>query len=167
MFSNPVAQKLFSLIKRSVYQPPRSTDIVLQEFARGPNDGDIATVYESIALYRWQQSAAVQNKPYQIYYIDPTVETTATAVIVRRDVDAGKAKAARQFLDFLSQAEQQQIFVQYGFRPVNSAIDLSSVPNSPWQQDIPGVAIKPPVQVIPPPSLPILEEVKRLWERSN
>jgi len=56
--NNPAIELLFGTVKRSVYQPPRSTDILLQEFiARGPNDADVATVYESIALYRWQQSA--------------------------------------------------------------------------------------------------------------
>ncbi len=36
--SQPAISSLFSLIKRFVYQPPRSTDILLQEFiAKGPN----------------------------------------------------------------------------------------------------------------------------------
>ncbi|MEL6326610.1 MAG: substrate-binding domain-containing protein, partial [Cyanobacteria bacterium J06626_23] len=56
-FGSNDVQALFSLVKRSVYQPPRSTDTLLQEFiARGPNDADIATVYESIALHRWDQA---------------------------------------------------------------------------------------------------------------
>jgi len=166
--NNSISQQLIGLIKRSVYQPPRSTDILLQEFiSRGPNDADIATVYESIALYRWKQSATTQGKPYQIYYINPTLETTSTAVIVRRDVDGGKAKAARQFLDFLNQPQQQQVFVQYGFRPVNPAVDLSAVPHSPWQENIPGAEVKPSFQVMPPPDLSILDELKRIWERSS
>lgn len=85
--SNFSSQSLISLVKRSVYQPPRSTDILLQEFiAKGPNDADVAMVYESIALYRWQQSAMTQGKPYQIYYLDPAIETTSTAAIVHRIV---------------------------------------------------------------------------------
>ncbi|MGV2829561.1 substrate-binding domain-containing protein [Myxosarcina sp. GI1(2024)] len=54
VFNNASTQSLFTLIKNSVYQPPRSTDILLQEFiSRGANDADVAMVYESIALYRW------------------------------------------------------------------------------------------------------------------
>jgi ABC-type molybdate transport system substrate-binding protein len=166
--SNPAAQSLFSLIKRSVYQPPRSTDILLQEFiARGRNDADVATVYESIALNRWQQSTTTQGKPYQIYYLDPTIETTSTAVIVRRDVDAGTARVARQFLDFLTQPSQQAVFVQHGFRPVTQAVDLKTVLNSPWNQNIPGVEINPAAQRLPPPNRQILTEINRLWERAN
>jgi len=162
------AQSLVSLVKRSVYQPPRSTDVLLQEFiTRGPNDADVATVYESIALYRWQQSATTQGKPYQIYYLKPTMATTSTAAIVQRDVDGGKANAAKQFLDFLTQPEQQAIFVQHGFRPVNTAVDLQSVSNSPWRQNIPGSEAKPTTQIIPLPDAPVIEEIQRLWERSN
>ena len=85
-YNNPEITSLFSTVKKSVYQPPRSTDILLQEFiTRGPNDADVATVYESIALSRWQQSGKNQGKPYQIYYLNPTVETVATAAIVRSE----------------------------------------------------------------------------------
>lgn len=166
--SNPNIQALFSLVKRSVYQPPRSTDTLLQEFiTRGPNEADVATVYESVALYRWQQAGASQGKPYQIYYLDPTAETISTAVIVRRDVDQGSAEAAKKFLDFLTQPEQQSVFVQYGFRPVNTSVDLQSVPNSPWNQNIPGAEIKPTGKTVPPPDTQTLSEIQRQWERAN
>jgi ABC-type glycerol-3-phosphate transport system substrate-binding protein len=82
-------------------------------------------------------------------------------------VDVGTSKAAKQFLEFLTQPEQQAVFVQYGFRPVNAAVDLQSVPNSPWRGAIPGVQVKPTGRVIPPPDTQTLEEIKRLWERTN
>ncbi|MEO0455861.1 MAG: substrate-binding domain-containing protein [Cyanobacteria bacterium P01_A01_bin.114] len=167
-FSKNEVQALFSLVKRSVYQPPRSTDILLQEFiSRGPNDADIAMVYESIALYRWSQSKVTQEKPYQILYLDPTVETASTAAIVRREVSGGEAKAARAFVDFLTQPEQQAVFVQHGFRPVNPAVDVQSVPNSPWSEAIPGVEVDPSTQVVAAPDRTILEEVIRQWQRAN
>lgn len=164
--NTPAVQTLFSLIKRSVYQPPRSTDVLLQEFiARSSNEADVATVYESIALHRWQQAGENQGKPYQIYYLNPTMETTSTAVIVRRNISEGTANASRKFLTFLAQPEQQRVFVQYGFRPVDSAIDLQTVPNSPWNQKIPGVEVKPATQ--PLPDRQVLTEVIRQWERAN
>ncbi|MEA5621039.1 substrate-binding domain-containing protein [Cronbergia sp. UHCC 0137] len=167
-FNDPTVQTLFSLIKKSVYQPPRSTDILLQEFiARGPNDADVATVYESIALYRWQQSAATQGKPYQIYYLNPSIESTATAAIVRRDVDGGTANAAKKFLEFVTQPEQQAILVQYGFRPVNKTVDLKTVPGSPWKQNIPGAEVTPSIQTLQPPNSQTITEIQRAWERAN
>lgn len=166
--NDPSVRSLFSLIKKSVYQPPRSTDILLQEFiAKGANDADVATVYESIALYRWQQSQTNQNQSYQIYYLDPSIETTATAVIVRRDVNPTTASAARKFIDFLIQPEQQAVLVQYGFRPVNNAVDIKTVPNSPWNQNIPGAEVKPNINTLQPSNHQINTEIQRLWERAN
>jgi ABC-type molybdate transport system substrate-binding protein len=167
-FNNPSVQSLFSLIKKSVYQPPSSTDILQQEFiARGPNDADVATVYESVALYRWQQSGANQGKPYKIYYLNPSIESTATAAILRRDIDNNTANAAKKFLNFLTQKEQQRVLVKYGFRPINNAVNLKSVPNSPWNQNIPGAEIKPNIQTLPPPNAETITEIQRLWERAN
>lgn len=166
--ADPQAQTLAELIKRSIYNPPRSTDILLQEFiARGPNDADVATVYESIALHRWQEASTTSGESYQIYYLNPTIETVSTAAIARRNIDRGTADAARQFLDFLTQPEQQATFVQYGFRPVDTSIDLRSVPNSPWNQSIPGAEIDLPAQLQPPLDPPITTELIRLWQRAN
>ncbi|MEO0432784.1 MAG: extracellular solute-binding protein [Cyanobacteria bacterium J06656_5] len=168
-FGKDNVQTLFGLVKRSVYQPPRSTDILLQEFiTRGPNDADIATVYESIALHRWEQSSATQGKPYQVLYLNPTIETVSTAAIVRRDISGGKAKAAREFINFLTAPEQQAVFVQHGFRPTNAQVDdLTSVPNSPWSKNIPGAMTNPSGQVSSPPDRAIVEEVVRQWQRAN
>lgn len=167
-FNNPAIDSLFSTVKRSVYQPPRSTDILLQEFiARGPNDADVATVYESIALSRWQQSGKNQGKPYQIYYLNPTIETVATAAIVRQDVDAATANAAIRFISYLKEPEQQKVFVQHGFRPAISGINLQEVVNSPWTQNIPGVEVNPPVKIVPVPKQYVQGEIQRIWQRAN
>jgi ABC-type molybdate transport system substrate-binding protein len=166
--SNPAVQSLFGLVKRSIYQPPQSTDVLLQDFiARGSNDADVATVYESIALHRWNQSTATQGQPYQIYYLNPTIETVSTAAIVRRDVSDSAARASKQLIDFLSQPEQQAVFVQHGFRPINTSVDLKTVPNSPWTQNIPGAETNPNIQIANTPDTQILTEINRLWERAD
>jgi ABC-type molybdate transport system substrate-binding protein len=166
--TTPVAQSLVALVKRSVYQPARSSDILLQEFvAKGANEADIATDYESIALYRWNQSKVSQRQPYQIYDINPTVETIATAAIVRRNVEEGTAKAAQQFLDFVAQPAHQAILVQYGFRPVNPSVQLEAIPNSPWRQGIPGAQLNPSTTVVESPPLQTLQDIGRLWERAH
>ncbi|HEY9662570.1 MAG TPA: substrate-binding domain-containing protein [Allocoleopsis sp.] len=165
--NNPAISSLFAVIKRSIYQPPRSTDVLLQEFiSRGHNQADVATVYESVALHRWQQSATTQGSAYQIYSIDPTLETVATGAIVQRNVSPTTAKAAQTFLDFLTQPPQQTRFIQYGFRPIDPAINLTTVPNSPWSQNIPGADPNPP-GVTPPPDRTTLSEILRLWQRAN
>ncbi|MFN5727400.1 MAG: substrate-binding domain-containing protein, partial [Pseudanabaena sp.] len=154
---SPNISTLFGLVKRSVYQPPSSTDTLLKEFiTRGENDADVGIVYESVVLYRWQQSATTQGKPYQIYYFSPTIETVSTAAIAKRNIDNSQAEAARKFIDFLAQPEQQAVFVQYGFRPVANNLDLKTVPNSPWNQNIPRAEVKPNVDAIASPNNEIL-----------
>ena len=164
--NDPAIASLFSTIKQSVYQPPRSTDILLQEFiARGPNDADVATVYESIALSRWQQAQMSRAKPYQIFYPNPTVETVATAAVVKRDINDGEARAGQDFVKFVTEREQQEIFARYGFRPTTNNIDLKTVANSSWNQNIPGVEIQPQINTIPAPKANEVSEILRLWQR--
>lgn len=166
--NSPEAESLVSLIKKSVYQPPRSTDILLQEFiTRGANDGDVAVVYESIALYRWSQAKTTQGEPYQIYYPETTVETIATAAIVKPNTPQSIAQAANKFITYLTQPEQQTVFIQHGFRPVTAKPDLLSVPNSPWSQNIPGSMPKLTVTTQKPPSSQKIAEIQRLWSRGR
>ncbi|MGC9505750.1 MAG: extracellular solute-binding protein [Baaleninema sp.] len=166
--NQPEIRSLFALVKRSIYQPPRSTDILLQEFiTRGPNNADVATVYESIALDRWEQAQTTQGKPYQIYYLDPSIETVSTAAIVTRHLGPLETDAATQFLDFLTAPEQQAIFVQHGFRPANPDIDLEAIPNSPWTKNIPGARVDLQTRTTQPPEASVLIEIERLWERAN
>jgi ABC-type molybdate transport system substrate-binding protein len=166
--SSPPIQNLFALVKRSTNQPPRSTDILLQEFiTRGPNEADVAMVYESNALYRWQQSGANQTQPYQVYYPDPTIETVSTAAIVSRNVSAHTAQAAQKFLQFLTQPEQQAVFVKYGFRPAIGSIDLKSIPDSPWAKSIPGAEVNPAQTATASPNEAVFNEITRQWERAN
>jgi len=162
-FSTPSVLDVLGVVKRSVYEPARSTDTLLQEFiVQGPNAADVAMVYESIALYRWNQA---QGKPYQIFYPDPTIETTATAAILRQAVKGQTAQAARTFLDFLRQPEQQTVFVEFGFRPTLEGIDLKTVPGSPWAQNIPGAMPNLTVQSAPPPLPEVIQPLIQTWQQ--
>ncbi len=165
--NKPEIEQLFKLIKNSIYQPPRSTDILLQEFiARGVNDADVATVYESIALYRWLQAKENQKQGYKIYYPNPTIETTIMAAIVKKNVSQSEAKSARKFIDFLTKNEQQIIFAEYGFRPIIN-LDLNSLLNTPWSQNIPGVQINSPININSSPNSEIISEIQKVWYRAN
>jgi len=91
----------------------------------------------------------------------------ATAAIVRQDVDSATANAARTFISYLTEPEQQKVFVQYGFRPASGGINLQAVANSPWSQNIPGAEVNPPVKTVPAPKEQVLGEIQRLWQRVN
>lgn len=165
--NNPTAQSAVSTLKQSIYQPARSSDILMQEFvARGANDADIITNYESVALNRWEQSKVSQGQPYQIYEINPTVENKPTAAIIRRQVNEKTAQKAREFIEYLSQPNQQKVFIQYGFRPVHPDVKLEENATALWQQNT-GISLKPKAQVTDSPSVDVLKEMGRLWERSQ
>ncbi|APB35293.1 hypothetical protein GlitD10_2948 [Gloeomargarita lithophora Alchichica-D10] len=158
---------LFTLIRQLVYEPPVSTDTLLEVFiAQGANEGDVAVVYESIALSRWPQARVSQKQGYQINYLSPTMETVSTAGVVRRHVSAALARSAQQFLDFVTAPDQQKILVQQGFRPV-VGLDLTTVAESPWNQGIPGVQVSPSVERLPTPSVAVLQEIQKQWQRSG
>ena len=164
--NNSQVTTLIKQVKNKVYQPPRSTDILLQEFiARGPNDVDVAVTYESIALYRWLQVQDSKTQNYQIYYPNPSIETTITAVIPKKNVTKSEAKNAQKFLDFIKEKEQQTILAQYGFRPIIN-LDLKSLPNTPWNQNIPGTQINPQIQINPSPNQEVMDAIQDVWGRS-
>lgn len=127
----------------------------------------MATVYESIALYRWSQANATQGKTYQIYYLNPTIETISTAVIPKQNVSKGEAKSAQKFIDYLLKKKQQTIFAQYGFRPIKNNLDLQTIPNSPWSQNIPGIQINGNIQTTSTPQPQSINEIQKLWIRAN
>lgn len=165
--NSPTAQSAVSTLKQSIYQPARSSDILMQEFvARGANDADIITNYESVALNRWEQSKVSQGQPYQIYEINPTVENKPTAAIIRRQVNEKTAQKARDFIEYLSKPNQQKVFIQYGFRPVHPDVKLEENATALWQQNT-GISLKPKAQIMDSPSVDVLKEVGRLWERSQ
>lgn len=158
---------LFTLIKKSVYQPPRSTDILLQEFiARGANDADVATVYESIALYRWSQAKERRNQGYQIYYPNPTIETTISGVVLKQNVNNQEAKSAKKFINYLREKEQQIIFAKYGFRPIID-LNLANLKETPWSNNISGVEIKPNTNIKPSPDSNVINEIEKIWNQAN
>lgn len=166
--SSSEIKDLVALVKRSIYQPARSTDILLQEFiARGVNEADVAIVYESIALHRWQQAQTSKGYAYQIYYPNPTVETRATAAILNRNLDAATRRISRQFIDFLTQSQQQETFAKYGFRPVNENIDLKKIADSPWANNISIKEINSQIKIFNPPDKSVRKGIQDIWQKSS
>ena len=103
-------------LKRAVYRPARSTDILLREFiSAGPNDGDVALVYESTALLR--AAAAEQRRPggYRLLVPDPTIEMTLAAAVLR-GAGVGGSREGERLVAFLTGPEGQAVLRQSGFR---------------------------------------------------
>jgi hypothetical protein len=103
-------------LKRAVYRPARSTDILLREFiSGGPNDADVGMVYEAAALMR--AGEAEQRRPggYRLLVPDPTIEMVLAAAVLRGEGLGGAADGER-FVAFLAGPDGQDVLRGAGFR---------------------------------------------------
>lgn len=140
------------LLRRAVYQPARSTDILLREFiSGGPNEGDVAMVYESSALMRAPEASRRWPGGYTILVPDPTVEMVLAAAVLRGEA-AGSEADGQRLVQFLVGAEAQQDLRQAGFR------------NARGQGGSPAGNR---VQRRPPPQRVELEELLREWQQAG
>ena len=80
------------------------------------------------------------------------METVATAAVLKLNTSRNLTKAAYKFVEYLTQLEQQEVFIRYGFRPAISELDLSSVSNSPGSKKIPGAMPNLTVKTQPLPN---------------
>ncbi len=138
-------------LKRAVYRPARSTDILLREFiSGGRNDGDIAMVYEATALMR--SAEALQRWPggYSLIVPDPTIEMVLAAAVLRGEATGSEADGER-FVDFLAGAEAQAMLRSLGFRGPDGRG---------------GGPAANRVRRLPPPDRAQLDDLLRLWQQA-
>ena len=103
-------------LRRALYRPARSTDILLREFiSGGPNEGDVAMVYEASALARSRQAEQKRPGGYSLLVPDPTYETVLAAAI-RRGRCEGSEADGRRFVGFLLGEPGQGLLRRGGFR---------------------------------------------------
>jgi hypothetical protein len=141
-----------AVLKRAVYRPARSTDILLREFiSGGRNDGDIAMVYEATALMR--SAEALQRWPggYRLMVPAPTIEMVLAAAVLRGEATGSEADGER-LVGFLAGAEAQAVLRSLGFR------GLDGRGGSPAANR---------VQRLPPPDRAQLDDLLRLWQQAG
>ena len=141
-----------ALLKRAVYRPARSTDILLKEFiSGGRNDGDVAMVYEAAALMRSSEAARRWPGGYRLLMPDPTIETVLAAAVLRGEAQGGAADGER-FVAFLADPEAQAVFKELGFRAPDGR------GGSPEGQG---------VRRLSSPERPQIDELLRLWQQAG
>ena len=141
-----------AVLKRAVYRPARSTDILLREFiSGGRNDGDIAMVYEAAALMRSAEAQQRWPGGYRLMVPDPTIEMVLAAAVLRGEATGRQADGER-FVGFLAGAEAQAVLRTLGFR------DLEGRGGSPAADR---------VRRLPPPDRAQLDDLLRLWQQAT
>ncbi|MFN9546956.1 MAG: substrate-binding domain-containing protein [Cyanobacteriota bacterium] len=139
-------------LRRALYRPARSTDILLREFiSGGPNDGDLALVYEAGALRRAPEAAQRWPGGYRLLMPNPTMEVVQAAVVLRGSASGRQADGER-LVAFLAGARGGELLRAEGFR------DPAGQGGSPLGQG---------VRRLPPPSPSQREELLRLWQRAG
>lgn len=139
-------------LRRAVYRPARSTDILLQEFiSGGTNEGDLALVYEASALARQGEADRLRPGGYVLLFPDPTIETVLAAAVLRGEA-AGRAEDGERFVAFLLSPEGQGVLSRLGFRSADGG------GGSPAARG---------VKRLPPPSPEQREELLRLWQQAG
>jgi ABC-type molybdate transport system substrate-binding protein len=140
------------VLKRAVYRPARSTDILLREFiSGGRNDGDIAMVYEAAALMRSAEAQQRWPGGYSLMVPDPTIEVMLAAAVLRGEATGSEADGER-FVDFLVGAEAQAGLRTLGFR------GLDGQGGGPAANR---------VRRLPPPDRTQLDDLLRLWQQAG
>jgi hypothetical protein len=141
-----------SVLRRALYRPARSTDILLREFiSAGPNDGDVAMVYEASALARKGEAQRQRSGGYDLLAPDPSFETVLAAAVLDGE-GVGREADGQRFVAFLLAEEGQAVLARAGFRRPDGR-GGSSQGNS--------------VKRLPPPPPAELEELLRLWQQAG
>ena len=142
----------FHGLRRAIYRPARSTDLLLREFiSGGPNDGDLAFVYEAGALRRADQARQRWPGGYRLLVSDPTIAMSLAAAVLRGQADGGEGDGER-FVRFLAGPVAQAVLRQEGFRDASGRG---------------GSAAGERVRKLPPPTPAQREELLRRWQQAG
>jgi hypothetical protein len=155
---------------RNVTKFGDSTGTFMEEIvAYGPSRYDIVAVYEATAIEHIDNAVARYGSEYgglQVYYPPVTSLSDHPFCVVRADwVTPEEAQAAQLFLDFLTNAEMQQLALRFGFRPVDDTISLTGASSPFPRYEANGVRPDLPDQVTVPPGN-VLNTMLEFWARN-
>ena len=139
-------------LRRAIYRPARSTDLLLREFiSGGPNDGDLAFVYEAGALERAPEAAQRWPGGYRVLVPDPTIEAVPAAAVLGGPATGQQADGER-LVAFLAGPKGQEILRGAGYRAASAKGEAPDGQGG---------------RLLPPPSESEREELLRRWQRAG
>jgi hypothetical protein len=144
-----------------------STGTYMQEIiAYGPSLYDIVAVYEATAIEQ-AANAVGRYGELQVYYPPATSMSDHPFCVVDAPwVRPDHARAAQEFLDYLTGAEMQKLaLTQHGFRPVDPNVPLDGVGSPLLRYAANGVRISLPPEV-EVPSGGVLNTLLEFWARN-
>ena len=177
--TNPDFVQWLTDIERTVPKFGESTGTFMDEMIlKGPGAYDMALVYENLAIGRVdaqsqngriEQAKGRQGQPIRIYYPPATIISDHPYAILQAPwVTADQQAAALQFREFLLARPQQEQALQFGFRPADPNVAVSTNdPQNPFvrYKDY-GVKVQLDQQV-EFPQAQVVTELLELWRRGR
>jgi Ca-activated chloride channel family protein len=161
----PELIKFVSDVQTSVIHYGSSTGFFASRmFERGPSYLSASVLYENLVVS--QEVKRLNGKSNQlpvvaIYPKEGTFWANHPYVILNSEwVNPTQKEAAIVFRDFLLDKPQQQKAIEFGFRPADPSIALSSPLDSSH-----GMDVQQPKTVLEIPSAPVIQGVIQLWKK--
>ena len=162
---NPKVKEFMAEVESSIIHYGESTGFfATRMFERGPSYLSAAVMYENLVVA--QQTKVLNNEVAQIpvvaiYPKEGTFWSNHPYIILNAPwVTAEQKEAAQLFQDFLLDKSQQLQAMEYGFRPADPSISLSSPLDTQH-----GVDPQQPQTVLEVPSAEVITAVQELWRK--
>ncbi|NJO16175.1 MAG: VWA domain-containing protein [Thioploca sp.] len=151
-------------IQQTVTHYGHSSRFVQQEFLQGgPTYLSAALCSESQVIQSYQQQASLAFPVVAIYPKEGTLWSEHPIGIVERDwVTPFHQEAALVYIEYLLAKPQQERALQYGFRPTNVQVPLSTPIDTAH-----GVNPKEPKVTLETPSIELMMATLRLWHQQK
>ncbi len=143
-----------------------STGTLMDDLVRiGPSKYDFALVYENLALERLDAARQRHGQSLRIFYPPATLLSDHPYAPLRGDwVTRDQQAAAERFRDFLVARPQQELALQYGFRPSDPNIALTGG-QSPFAAHAAEGARADLPPLAPNPSAAVMDALIDAWRR--
>jgi len=155
-------------IEAGVYDPGSNTSALMQNMVQlGPGSYDIVLVYENLAIEYIASAEQRWNQPLRVYYPPATIFSDHPYAILDAPLTSREEReAARRFRDFLLQRPQQELALQFGFRPIDPDVIISgddaTNPFARYAGNGISLTVAAPVES---PSTEVLMALLEVWEQ--
>ncbi len=155
-------------IEAGVYDSVSNTSALMQNMVQlGPGSYDIVLVYENLAIEYIARAEQRWNQPLRVYYPPATIFSDHPYAILDAPLTSREEReAARRFRDFLLQRTQQELALQFGFRPIDPDVIISgddaTNPFARYAGNGISLTVAAPVES---PSTEVLMALLEVWEQ--
>jgi hypothetical protein len=133
----------------------------------GPSKYDLVLVYENLAIEHLEAAQGRWGQPLRIYYPPATMFSDHPYAVLGDPLTSPEQRAAAErFREFLLARPQQELALQFGFRPADADVAIvSNDPNNPFNRYTEyGVQVAI-AQQVENPSSETLNTLLDLWRR--